>query len=91
MTIELTKDVREALIESIERYFRETMDEPIGNLAASDLLSFFLQELGPVVYNQAIEDARDRLATRLEDLPYEMHQEPSQYWQRYARNEKAKR
>ena len=43
MSIELNKDARAAAIQSIERYFRENMDEPIGNVAASGLLMFATQ------------------------------------------------
>jgi len=42
MPLELPKDTRAAAIASIERYFREHMDEPIGNIAAAGLLGFFL-------------------------------------------------
>ena len=38
MTIELNKDAKAQAIASIERYFREHMDEPIGNVAAGGLL-----------------------------------------------------
>ena len=54
MTIELAKEVRKEAIASIERYFRENMDEPIGNVAAGALLGFLLEEIGPSIYNQAV-------------------------------------
>ncbi|MDO9202330.1 MAG: DUF2164 family protein, partial [Hydrogenophaga sp.] len=38
MPIELPKEARQQAIASIERYFREHMDEPIGNVAAGGLL-----------------------------------------------------
>ncbi|MDB5847009.1 MAG: hypothetical protein JWP29_761, partial [Rhodoferax sp.] len=34
MTIEISKEARKEAIESIERYFRENMEEKIGNIAA---------------------------------------------------------
>lgn len=39
MSIELSKEDRKEAIASIERYFREHMEEKIGNVAASGLLS----------------------------------------------------
>ena len=57
MTIELPKEARTAAIQSIERYFDENFEERIGNMAAGDLLTFFLAEIGPVVYNKAVADA----------------------------------
>lgn len=44
MTIEISKEAQTQAIQSIERYFREHMDEPIGNVAAGGLLGFFLEE-----------------------------------------------
>ena len=43
MTIEITKEAHTQAVHSIERYFREHMDEPIGNMAAGGLLAFFLE------------------------------------------------
>lgn len=90
MAIELPKDVRKEAIASIERYFREHMDEPIGNVAASGLLSFFLEEIGPTVYNQAVADAQVRLQARVMELDIEVHEEPFTYWRRFDRPGKAR-
>jgi uncharacterized protein (DUF2164 family) len=46
MTIEIDKEARKQVILSIERYFREHMEEPIGNITAGALLGFFLEEVG---------------------------------------------
>jgi len=85
MTIELNKEARKEAIASIERYFRENMDEPIGNLAAGALLGFFLEEVGPVIYNQAVADAQERLQARVSELDIEVHEEEFQYWRKYDR------
>lgn len=88
MSIELSKDVRNEAIRSIERYFQENMDEAIGNLSAGVLLDFFLQEIGPVIYNMAVADAQENLTARVMDLDIEVHKEAFQYW---AKIEGAKR
>jgi uncharacterized protein (DUF2164 family) len=56
MNIELPKDQRAHAVVSIERWFRENADEAIGNIQAAALLDFFLAEIGPSVYNQAVAD-----------------------------------
>jgi uncharacterized protein (DUF2164 family) len=86
MTIELSKDARKEAIASIERYFRENMEEPIGNLAAGALLGFFLEEIGPAVYNRAVSDAQERLQARVAELDIEVHEEEFQYWRKYGRH-----
>ena len=85
MTIELSKEVRQAAISSIERYFRENMEEPIGNLAAGALLGFFLEEVGHVIYNKAVSEAQERLQARVSELDIEVHEEEFQYWRKYER------
>lgn len=82
MAIELSKETRQATIASIERYFRENMEEPIGNLAAGALLTFFLEEIGPSIYNQAVADAQFRLQARVAELDIEVHEEEFRYWRK---------
>ncbi|WP_322056549.1 DUF2164 domain-containing protein [Paraburkholderia sp. J63] len=83
MTIELSEDVRAAAIASIQRYFDANMDEPIGNIAAGGLLGFFLEEIGPAVYNRAIADAQERMQARIVELDIDLHEEPFQYWRKF--------
>lgn len=85
MTIELPKDVRQEAVASIEGYFREHMDEKIGNIAAGGLLSFFVEEVGPSIYNQAVADVQERLQMRVAEVDVELHEEAFQYWRKYER------
>jgi uncharacterized protein (DUF2164 family) len=82
MTIVLKKEMRDELIRSIQRYFDTQMDEEIGNLAAGSLLGFVLEEIGPVIYNQAVADVQQHLQTRVADLEFEVREEEGQYWKR---------
>ncbi|MCP1174688.1 DUF2164 domain-containing protein [Ralstonia chuxiongensis] len=83
MPIELDRDVREEAVQSIQRYFTEHMEERIGNIQAGALLSFFLEEIGPVVYNLAVQEVQERLHTRVAELDYECYQEPFGYWKKF--------
>ncbi len=85
MTIELSKDVRKEAVASIERYFFENMDERIGNVAAAGLLSFFLEEIGPVIYNQAVADVQERLQVRVAEVDIEIHEDEFTYWRKHSR------
>lgn len=85
MPIELSKEARQQAIVSIERYFREHMDEPIGNLAAGGLLNFFLNEIGPCVYNRAVADAQERLLARVQELDIDVHEDEFGYWKAAVR------
>ncbi|MEY4447997.1 MAG: hypothetical protein RLZZ433_1012 [Pseudomonadota bacterium] len=83
MTIELPKDVRQQAISSIERYFLENMDEKIGNIAAGALLGFFVDEIGPLIYNMAVAEVQERIQSRVMEIDLEVHEDPFQYWRKY--------
>ena len=85
MTIEITKEARKDAIESIMRYFEQNMDEKIGNVAAGGLLHYFLEELGPVVYNKAVADVQERLQARVMEVDMDIHEDEFQYWPRLNR------
>lgn len=85
MAIEIPKDARQQAIASIERWFKENSDEPIGNVAASGLLGFFLEEIGPLVYNQAVADVQERLQMRITELDIDVHEDEFPYWRKVDR------
>ena len=90
MSIELSKETRQVLIGSIQRYFQENMDEPIGNLAAGALLTFFMKELGPLVYNKAVVDVQNRLQARIAEIDLEVYEDEFQFWNKSGEKKKAK-
>ena len=82
MSLELSKEARADAIASIQQYFERNLPEPIGELPAGLLLNFFLEEIGPAIYNKAIADAQARLAVRVADLAGELYEDEFQYWPR---------
>lgn len=85
MTIELHKDARAGAVKSIERYFEVNMEVRIGNIQAAALLDFFLEEIGPSVYNKAVADAQERMQTRALELDIECHEDEFGYWRKFDR------
>ncbi|HRN76297.1 DUF2164 domain-containing protein [Ottowia sp.] len=90
MSVELNKQDRQQAIESLMRYFEENMDERIGNVSAGALLGFFLEEIGPLVYNRAIADAQEKLLPRIQELDLEVHEDAFQYWRKRDRQRKGR-
>ena len=88
MTIEISKEARQQAIASIERYFQENMEERIGNIAAGALLGFFLEEVGPLVYNHAVAEVQERLQARISEIDIELHEDAFTYWQKFDRMRK---
>jgi len=68
MEIELKKETREVLIENLKRYFWKERDEEITNLGAELMLDFIVNDIGPYIYNKAIEDSYAYMNERIEDL-----------------------
>jgi uncharacterized protein (DUF2164 family) len=90
MTIEISKEARKEAVASIERYFEQNMEERIGNIAAGGLLSFFIEEIGPLIYNKAVADVQERLQARISELDIEVHEDEFQYWRKFDRQRKGK-
>jgi uncharacterized protein (DUF2164 family) len=90
VTLELDKQQRAAAVSSLKRYFEENLDS-IGDLPAGQLLNFFLEEIGPVIYNRAIGDAQIRLTQRVTDLNGELYSDEFQYWPRADAKRKSRR
>jgi len=80
MAIDLPKDTRQHLIQSIVRYFADHMDEEIGELKATFLLDFCLQEIGPSLYNQGVADAQTYLHARVADLDTACYEPEFGFW-----------
>ena len=66
--IELSNEAKKDMIGKIKEYFYQEREEEIGDLAATLLLNFFLEELGPYVYNMGVYDSYKYVGDRVEDL-----------------------
>jgi hypothetical protein len=55
------------------------------------LLGFFLEEIGPNIYNMAVAYAQERLLQRVSELDFEVHEEEFQYWKKYEANAKPRK
>jgi len=64
----LRPEVRARLKDNIKVWFLEERDEELGDLAATLILNFFLESIGPTVYNQGVYDAHVYMRERVEDL-----------------------
>lgn len=56
------------------------MDESIGNMTANALLHFFLLEIGPSIYNQAVRDTQEKMQQIIEEIDIEIHKDEFGYW-----------
>jgi uncharacterized protein (DUF2164 family) len=82
MALKLSKDTRQMMIASVRRFFSEDMEEKIGDLKASLVLDFCLQEIAPSVYNQAIADAQAHMQEKVTDLDGSCYEPEFTYWKK---------
>ena len=74
MRIKLSDDARAQLIDAVGRLFADEFDRELSEFQAQRLIDFFVRRLGAPVYNQAIQDARGFLQTKLDDLDGEFYE-----------------
>lgn len=80
MTTKLPREAKKRAVASLQRYARERLETEMGNLDAELLLDFFVTEIGPVVYNQALRDAQTFLQEKMTDLESVCYQAEETYW-----------
>jgi uncharacterized protein (DUF2164 family) len=61
-------EVRKKCIDEVITRLEEQGDSPFGVIAAEELIDIVAQNIGPDIYNLAIQDARKLLQNRLSDL-----------------------
>ena len=66
--IELDKETKQTLISEIKEYFLQERQEEIGDLAASILLKYITENIGPAFYNKGIRDAIAYMNDRVDDM-----------------------
>jgi uncharacterized protein (DUF2164 family) len=68
MTIKISDERKAQLVAELRAFHVREFDEDISSFRAEQLIDFYLQKLGPGVYNQAVQDARAYIQTRLDEL-----------------------
>lgn len=82
MPIALSKQETEEIIPSIQRYYREEMEEEISEMRARFLLEYFLAEIAPFAYNKGVKNAEAHLRRSVEDLPSVCFEDGLTYWRK---------
>lgn len=66
--IRLADERKAEILRQLTALYADDFDETLSQFRAEKLMKFFIQKLGPAVYNQAIQDARKYMSDRLDDL-----------------------
>lgn len=73
--ITLSEARRAALVSAIQARFSDHFDETLSAFRAEQLLDMMVDLIGPGIYNQAVQDVRAHLQSRLDDLDGEVYVE----------------
>ena len=49
---------------------------------------FFVEEIGPVIYNMAVAEVQERIQTRVMEIDLEVNEDPFQFWRKYDQMKK---
>ena len=85
MALELTPQEFEQIIPSLQKYFREELDQELSEMKARFLLEYFQKEIAPLAYNKGVKDAEQYFRTKTEDLTGICDEDPLTYWTRKKR------
>lgn len=55
--VKLTEEQKKQLMEEIHVFFHSEYGEEMGIIKQSSVLDLFLEQLAPIVYNKALDDA----------------------------------
>ncbi|MFC3151894.1 DUF2164 domain-containing protein [Litoribrevibacter euphylliae] len=73
--IKFTREEKDLIVQKVKMYFREELDQEIGQFDAEFLLDFFTEEIGPHFFNKGLADAKtiiDQHVLNIEDALYEI-------------------
>ena len=69
----LSDEAEEIVLDKLREYMSEEFDVDIGNLPAKFLLDFIIEALGPLLYNQVVDDIEPWLYDRFTGVLEDMH------------------
>lgn len=73
MLIKIAREQKLQMMATVQSTFEEQFGQPIGQLAAEQWLDLIIKELHPIIYNQAIADAKTVLFDRMASLEDELY------------------
>lgn len=68
----LTKAQKQGLLEKLQDYYFDAYHEQLGLIGAENLLAFFIKDCAPLIYNQALKDAKFVVEQQFSSLEEEL-------------------
>ncbi len=71
--IEFSKEEMESMVNELQTYFIDELNQEIGQFEAEFLLDFFSKGIGAHFYNRGLQDARIIYQTKIETIDEEIY------------------
>ena len=68
--ITFSTEEKAEIIQKVQKYFNQELDQEIGSFDAEFLIDFFAKEVGPYFYNRGLYDAQQLVTERVEEIGY---------------------
>jgi uncharacterized protein (DUF2164 family) len=85
MSIQLKKEIKTQAQQSLQKYCAQELELSLGNLPAEHLLQFFLEEIGPAIYNQAVRDTQEHILARVQEVDIDVHEPEFMFWNKQGK------
>ena len=66
--ISISRKIKDKIIQDLQEWFQENLDQEIGSLDAEFLTDFFTENVGGLYYNQALKDVHSLIYEKTESL-----------------------
>lgn len=66
--IRLTEKQKQAILEEIRAFYIDERGEEIGIIEEIQLFDLFMENMAPVIYNKALDDARGWFKSQMENV-----------------------
>jgi uncharacterized protein (DUF2164 family) len=66
--INISRKNKDKIIQDLQEWFQENLEQEIGNLDAEFLTDFFTENVGGLYYNQALKDVHTLIYEKTESL-----------------------
>ena len=71
--IEFTAEQREMMVQKLQTYFEDELDQDLGQFDAEFLLDFLGKNIGAHFYNRGLHDARAIFEARIETIDEDIY------------------
>ena len=70
--LKLSQTRRTAVMSHLQAFFAKDLDQRLSDFQAGEIVDMMVETLGPVVYNEAVQDVRAHMQSKLDDLDGEV-------------------